>query len=527
MKKKNFPIIITLLFPTILGAQVNMKNWQTTLANSPAKHSNVVFFNDPAYFPSGMYIFASSQEGRLYLHNAQTGTKLTQEGLLRGAPGKPVIAKLKDGKWYVFVTDSGFLYKFEIRIHSSSSASLISIEARDFRRPSSIACAEDDFLSATPVIQLLDSSNSGYSLGRDVIMVASHHGCRSSTSNVIYALDAADITGPIVWTFNGQGDYKIDYWGEFILDYSRNAIFCGSHLKLDSYQNTIWRISTVTGGVDWANNVNAVLAKPVLGEPKAGGLIHLYVADLKAQLHALNPDTGEEDWILPLSSTPGIKITNDLVIGDGSFAKTIFATTSDGNIVAVNDSGAFENETQEVAWQRTLGAGYKIITSVAYINDTSRIYVGTDYHTIHQLNPQHGSQEGFAVIGHGSVPKANGKFSNIINYTEDGVNKVIGSSSGGSIGGSIKQFTLPFGYRKLFDNNFTGCQDPAWENPANWSLGKIPDPITNVNIQCPVIKISSIAICATSLTIPSGQQLIFTGRGGLIITNRPVSAWLY
>lgn len=71
-------------------------------------------------------------------------------------------------------------------------------------------------------------------------------------------------------------------------------------------------------------------------------------------------------------------------------------------------------------------------------------------------------------------------------------------------------------------NNWTGLVSSAWENPANWSCGQVPDSTMQVTVQSsapnyPVV--NSIAYCKSittsqgvEVTVNSGKRLIVTGR---------------
>lgn len=67
-----------------------------------------------------------------------------------------------------------------------------------------------------------------------------------------------------------------------------------------------------------------------------------------------------------------------------------------------------------------------------------------------------------------------------------------------------------------FANNWTGNFNQSWENPANWSCGKVPDENTDVYIKAGSTVISNSTTTIGSLTILPGATLIING--GHILT---------
>ncbi len=77
-------------------------------------------------------------------------------------------------------------------------------------------------------------------------------------------------------------------------------------------------------------------------------------------------------------------------------------------------------------------------------------------------------------------------------------------------------------YKLNVTNYWTGTVNNAWENPANWSCGVLPDSITNVRVNTavpfePVINTNIICRSiilnpAINLTITNGHKLIITGK---------------
>lgn len=71
-------------------------------------------------------------------------------------------------------------------------------------------------------------------------------------------------------------------------------------------------------------------------------------------------------------------------------------------------------------------------------------------------------------------------------------------------------------------NNWRGTVSSAWENPANWSCGVVPDSTMNVIVQAPAANypiVNSIAFCK-SITTSSGVQVIVNEGRRLNVTGR-------
>jgi PKD domain len=66
-------------------------------------------------------------------------------------------------------------------------------------------------------------------------------------------------------------------------------------------------------------------------------------------------------------------------------------------------------------------------------------------------------------------------------------------------------------FRISFSNNWTGTAGSAWENPANWSCGGLPDGNTNVIINSGPVVISSNAVCRTLYVAPGASFTIAPG----------------
>lgn len=71
-------------------------------------------------------------------------------------------------------------------------------------------------------------------------------------------------------------------------------------------------------------------------------------------------------------------------------------------------------------------------------------------------------------------------------------------------------------------NNWTGAVSTAWENPANWSCGQVPDSTMNVIVQAPAPNypvVNSVAYCK-SITTSQGVNVVVNSDRRLIVTGR-------
>jgi outer membrane protein assembly factor BamB len=460
----------------------------------------------------------------VYLRLATTGEiwgAYTTGGIIDNTP---VLVKLQDGKWYVFVaSEDGKLYKLDVANHGAIAATGGISQIVSIRRATDSSCSEKDKITAAPVVQLLAESNSSYTLGKDIVIVGTHHGCSSTTTNMVYAFDAAAIHQAPVWIFNEFGDYSVDYCNNLTLDVKRNAVFT-THNQTNVIQNSIWRLNTVTGNLDWAGNFNSIHSRPVMGNAGGGGIDHLYVGDVLGQIHGINPDNGIEDWNLDIIPTPGVFPLN-LTIGEGDFAQVIMATSTDGIVHAIYDGGTGSGDA-EVLWNyHHPSSTIKAITSVALMSDSGKCYVGFDDGTVHQLNIATGSDEVYLAPFGGSGPAGSYIYAEPGIY-KDGLNfKLIESRSfWDNSGGTIFQNAIPgFVYNNPSQSVWIGSISSAWENAGNWSPNGVPDATKNVlinpclGIQFPnhnIVTVSSNAVCRSidirpgvTVTIAPGFKL--------------------
>ena len=432
-------------------ARAQAHDWVSTLANGNSTGGSV--FQNRLY-----YAVDTAIEG----HNlAQNGTVVGKFSTPTASTIEnfPVVVPLLDTNNYLFVTaNDGSLYKLDTPTLALSKTAG-KAQSRDLRRAGCKVGATPDALQATPTVQLNAYANAAYrnAQPRDLVFVPTYHGCGDTSLNQIIALDAADITGPPVWIFNAGGEYQVDYISEGCsIDYTRNVLYCGANLASAHAQNTVWAISTLDGSLLWSANMNSIHNRPQLGLSMPQ---HLYVADILGRVHALNPDTGHEDWSVIITSTAGgsthgVSVTQNLWAEfRAPYDGMVLLSDSTGVLTAIYDGGAEIGDGVKL-WSRNFAASVATtrVTSVPGVAPTfGKVYVGLNDGTMHQLSMSSGADEATRNIS--NTPTAGDLVTdpafNIANGAND-INKIIVSSAGTS-GAWMKQFTVPF-------NGSTGTQ---------------------------------------------------------------------
>jgi hypothetical protein len=396
----------------------------------------------------------------------------------------PTPVQLKDGSWYVFVvSEDGKVYKFDVQksINNPGLAMQVAVtgintQIRDLKRNSSASCIQKDQLQATPTVQIAQYSNGSYSVGKDIVIVPTYHGCGSTSTNKIYALDASDITLPPVWIFNDDNSYQVDYFSEGCsLDYGRNRVYCGSNLEPGLFQNTVWALDTNTGNPVWAVNANAVVNRPQLSFATAPE--HLYVTDYYGRVHALRPTDGVEEWAFSLTGLPATRVTqNQWSEFRHGFDHTLFITDAGGTLYTVYDGGSGSSDG-EILWQHSFGASPKI-TSLGSISPTlGKVFVGLDNGTVHQLAIGNGADEGYKVIS-GAAITPGSTVTDPTLYLQGAVSDInrMVASTWGTGGAWTKSFTVPFASA---NGQTTTMPCTLANNPADTDLPNVIDKCQN------------------------------------------------
>ncbi len=233
---------------------------------------------------------------------------------------------LSFGGEYIFAGgDNGFLYKIDASTGGPAGISPY------LKRPS---CPNDAI--STAAVQLYSFSNSQFQtgVGKDLVFVPTRHGCGSTTDNVVFALDAADLS--IVWTFNQALALDVNSISEgCTVDYQNNQLYCGTDLATAITDHSLFAISTLNAGVAWSWNAGPIRNRPQLPYPPATG--KLYVANADGTIYAI----GRNDGIIQMFNqfSPAGTQLNMWAEFRGSSTQ-LFVTDTAGVLHSINDSGS-------------------------------------------------------------------------------------------------------------------------------------------------------------------------------------------
>ncbi|MEQ1831679.1 MAG: FG-GAP-like repeat-containing protein [Candidatus Eisenbacteria bacterium] len=293
--------------------------------------------------------------GQIITARSQTnGVALWSRSLL-SALGQPLaIANGSQPRVYV-TTASGFVFALD----PATGATLWS---RDLKRA---VCASDQ-LTRTVVVQHVAASDSVFRavFTSDVLFVATRHGCSSTTSNRVFALDTE--TGAIRWTHNPTGTFLEDDFSALALDVATNRLF-GVMTKLNETlsQNTVVCLNSVTGSRQWSRDLGAIDAAPMM----LGG--SLFVVSRAGVLYKLDAAAGGATVWSTTVATSGAAVSLDMAgaIVDG--VPTIYLTDTAGFLTYVRDLGASAS-TPESA--RPLGRN--AVSAPLVHRPVNRLFVG-------------------------------------------------------------------------------------------------------------------------------------------------------
>ena len=358
-----------------------------------------------------------------------------------GGPGAPLLTSLPDdwtgeARHYIFAPSvDGFLYKLDAQASIESPGLELQIattggvpQLRDLRRG---ACPTDSLLAA-PVVQRREDSNSRFTVGKDIVMVATAHRCGDTTQNQVFALDAADITGPPVWVFN-SGEYEVGTIRSCTLDLKRNRVHCGSE-QSTSGQLTFWSLDTNTGTLAWAMSLDgSVYGRAALGLD-VDGRDRLWVGDTSGRVRSLDPSDGAERTVAVLPAA----LELDLTAGSGDFQGLVFAVGVDGVLRALYDGGSELIE----AWASSFAGGQRIVSSAVPLSEFGKLYVATSDGKFHQLDMASGSDEASGLMSSSQPTGSNP----LVSYLPlDGVHRLVGTpyDTSHSFVQSTSQFRIP------------------------------------------------------------------------------------
>jgi len=353
----------------------------------------------PISADNGLVIHAVAQV--IFLRNSDNGGvagKFDTDSVIWRSPALTALPSEAGESWYVFATiTDGSLIKLDVPSNLFQGVSVANLQVastdnvaqwRDLQRPS---CTSDTLL-AEPIVQRRADSNAQFTLEKDIVMVATAHGCGDTTQNQVVAFDAADIMQPPVWVFN-SGEFEINKIRTCLLDLSRNLLHCAAEHPESSSQNSLFSIDTRTGSLVWAAIPDAgVHARPALGAPGGPGEGHLYVGDQLGRLHTLDPADGTPiydalDLPRAVFDQPAA-VDVDLNVGTGDYTGMVFVVASDGKISGLVDAG-----TELIpVWDTSLAQGRYVTEAVPW-SEPGHLYAGNGSGSIDQLDLATGARQ--------------------------------------------------------------------------------------------------------------------------------------
>jgi len=116
-----------------------------------------------------------------------------------------------------------------------------------------------------------------------------------------------------------------------------------------------------------------------------------------------------------------------------------------------------------------------------------------------------------------SILNNNGNYSGTNNVTLN-INNVPASFDGNRYFCVIDNTVFSNNYNLLVGNAWTGTVSNAWENPANWGCGTVPDANSNVIINSGTVTVNSNAVCR-SLKVGSGGKVTVATGFTITVTN--------
>ncbi len=136
---------------------------------------------------------------------------------------------------------------------------------------------------AAAAVQVKSYSGPGFTLGFDLVIVATRNvGAGSTTNNKVIGLNGN--TGATVWTFN-PGNMDIVNATPYI-DYTNNVVWVASRANGGTAQPSLWKISTINGTQLATFNLNDIDQAPSLN---FDGRV-MYVLTNNGQLYAVRTD---------------------------------------------------------------------------------------------------------------------------------------------------------------------------------------------------------------------------------------------
>jgi hypothetical protein len=350
-------------------------------------------------------LLAHGVGGKVIIQDPVEGTALStfQAGGIARTPAAVDLGPPGFPQYYLFVAaGTGLVYKLDLARPLPAilpvATNGMAPQVRDLRRDS---CPSDTFL-AEPVVQRRADSNAQFTLDKDIVIVATAHGCGDTTQNQVIALDATDVTADPLWVFNNNGGYEVAAFRSCLLDLSRNRLVCGAEVPNGAFQNSVFSIDTNDGSLAWAAAPGVgIHARAAFGTAAGPGATHLYVGDMSGHVRSYDADDGTPRGdVSVVSIEDGIPkwIDEDLATAAGLYAGLVLAVSSDGVLHALFDAGS----ELIPAWD-THDYANGVITAPAIVEELGKVYVGRNDSKFHQVDLSSGTDEAGALIAPGGL----------------------------------------------------------------------------------------------------------------------------
>jgi hypothetical protein len=393
-----------------------------------------------AVYADGLIVYALGNS--VHLVEASSGHVLASRVLGIGAHPSALVELPDDVSTYkVFVASAdGYLTKLDVAATLPISVSNTKAQYRDLRRGS---CGTDSLL-AEPVVQRRADSNPAFALDKDIVIVATAHGCGDTTQNQVVALDASDVTQPPVWVFN-SGEYEVARIRACTLDLTRNRLNCGVEHPDSSSEPGLISLDTNDGSLAWSAVFDTgVHVHPISGSAGGAGEGHVYIGDQLGRLQSFNASDGTSlasRTIVTAADGVPPRIDVDPTVGSAAFSGSVYAVGSSGRITAVYDGGSeFYDE-----WDTTFADGQRARTAPLPNVALNRLYVATDRGVFHQLNLSSGSDDASAPIGF-ATPGSQHQSSLSLYSGGDGLERLVTVDVDSVNGDLARQFVIPCRY---------------------------------------------------------------------------------
>ena len=306
----------------------------------------------------------------------------------------PTPVVLSTGVEVIFVgATDGFLYKLD-----AGGGALGSVDTRR-RIGGTLACnsAPGDQITVAPTVQLYAFSNDAFKVhidnlghaGDDLIFVTTENGCGDTQRHQVFGYWASDLS--FKWIVNAGGTLKVDTSSGCSVDYTRNSLYCGTHLEGPSTgQSSLFAVSTITGQVLWLAEAGDVPAPVVFHNDR------LYVVNNTGALMAYDPAGNGLGGALQLWTNSVSVVSPSFLVqrNMGVVDDTLLILDSGGTLRRVQDTGA----AGTVLWAVNAEPGLDYQTAPVAVSSLGKAYIGRSDGAIQQISLATGQADRFVVV---------------------------------------------------------------------------------------------------------------------------------